>query len=316
MKKTTIKKMFALILAGLLILSGVSCGSKPPSAKPTQAGGTPAPTTAATPEPTDEPAETDSEYSYSGAFNAANMVISLFSGKIQSLVAGDEEEGDNANAATNGIDVNQVSMVFMDPDIAYTGTLNEADDEAAATARLSGLGLENLVFKKNAPHDYTLTFETKSVLDDSKQTIQMDCKYDPATASMQYVCSTTSGGKTTKTFFEFVPLSDGVYALQNAHERALITTDGEDVSQFVYSTTRGSSNPFITPEKAIVYSTATDSIFKKTSGLDEKWVSGNRDTLESIYTYDGAKLTVEQCTSNTAGTKWTWQKPVVITPQA
>ena len=321
MKKSVMKKVFMLTLACLFVLSAASCGAKSPSVKQT-----PSPTNSAavssTPVPTDNASsEADNDLggdqSYEGAYNRSYTVISAFSDKMQSIIDSyNTEEEEDSKTTNNTIDISGASLAFMDLNRAFTATLNEGIDEAALNTGLSALGLENIIFKKNAANDYTLSFESASPLDGSKQSIKMDCKYDPDTDSMRYVCNTTSGGKTATTFFEFIPLDDSVYALQNEHERAIITMDGEEISKFIYSSNRGDGGLFGTDDKAILYDLNSDSIFKKTTGIDEKWVSGNRNSLDSIYSFDGSKLTVELCTSNSSGTKWTWQDPVVITPQA
>lgn len=97
-------------------------------------------------------------------------------------------------------------------------------------------------------------------------------------------------------FFKFVPLDNGMYALQDSDEMALIQLDEQGIKSAVYARMKRS----IAVDTALYQNDIrtldqqADSIFGATH-LDASWITDKREDLMLISTYENGEKTVSTC---------------------
>lgn len=171
-------------------------------------------------------------------------------------------------------------LLFNSMGLCFTAYFCE--DEAAyagIVAAAEMVGITETKMTRNGAHDYTLSGKTFG----TKQAFEIRGVYDPDTGGLRMLKNT---GETTTEFFEFIPLGDGQYALQNDTERALAVYRDGNLASFVYTRTGSNAG----------YDSETDSIFPAGAPVDGNWAAGRGENdYAEYYAFDGqtVKLNVK-----------------------
>ena len=171
-------------------------------------------------------------------------------------------------------------LPFISIDMAFTAALDEIAPESTMMAVFGFFGIDDATFTRQAPHDYLITYTNQDELP-----VEMHCEFFPASGALRF-SQFTDGA--LKQFQEFVPLDGSRYALQNRHQRALVTYADGQVDDYIYSGIRQS----LYGDGDTAYDMERDGIFPGASGLGEAWVM-ERDDIQLVIKLDGSVLTVE-----------------------
>lgn len=164
-------------------------------------------------------------------------------------------------------------------DLAFTASLSEDQVQLDAVVQVWQMfGSTDVKLRHDAANDYILTGK-RAGLD---TTFEIQCSFNPGTGSLRLI--DTDGGEVLE-LYEFIPLGGDKYAFQTLYERAIVEYKDGKITSFIYSLNKR--------DKSQAYNSDSDSIYKKSSGVDEAWVSkAGEDTYEQFISYDGTKLKI------------------------
>lgn len=193
----------------------------------------------------------------------------------KSVMLHDKTAQENENIENAFITFNMTSSA----DLSFVATLSEDQAKLDAITQIWEMfGVADFKLKHDGANDYVLSGQRAGV--DTK--FEMHCIFDPTTGSLSL--KDTDGGNVVD-WYEFVPLGGDRYAFQTLYERAIVEYKDGKIRYFIYSV-----NP---RSKEFAYSPDSDSIYGKTSGIDEVWVSkAGEDSYDQFLSYDGAKIKI------------------------
>ncbi len=286
------KKLFALLLAAMMLLSLAACGKKPADA-PGNDTGSSEQQQQNDGNSGDAPSKDIKVNSYSTAYSfyteMTDKLGTFVSGIIDDNNARLEEENPDGYFSDPAYMI-LIYTPFLSMDMAFTSGVSADADPSSITMTYKFLGLEDAEYTKISDSEYKITYTTEDWETNEPESVEEFMKYKDG--SMRY--EQRINGELDE-FYEFVSLGNDRYALQSRTHRALVTYKDGVFSEIIHSWTLYETDwetDEIEPWSAW-YESDEDSIWGEKS-LDESWVrelEGDR-ALAKILEYKGETLTV------------------------